>query len=132
MRKSILLILLLSFLYQNTSSFWIITWFYIDRDYIAQNVCVNRFQADSTCKGSCYLKSELTAESDKKPDLPNLTIKQTQPLFYQNITSLTSDNLPSYFKVIYPKYLDAFFKDNLIFGVFEPPENLVTPLRLIS
>ena len=41
--------------------------FYIQQDYIAQNLCINRFDAIPVCKGQCYLKKQLkTNENQEK------------------------------------------------------------------
>ncbi|MBW3517731.1 hypothetical protein [Flavobacterium sp. NKUCC04_CG] len=122
MKKSILILLLLSFIYQNTSSFWIITAFYINRDYIAQNVCINRFDAIPVCNGTCYLQQELSADSDKKPDLPIIKIKEAQPLFYENISYQTVVTSTVLSPRTYPKYHSKFIISNLVFSLFQPPE----------
>lgn len=122
MRKSIFLILLISFVYQNTSSFWILTKFYIDQEYIAQTICVNRFEQSNTCQGNCYLQSELSADSDNKPDLPNFLLKETQPLFYQNFSWLLKQDTTCYTQVSYPRYLNKGLYKDLIFSVFDPPK----------
>lgn len=122
MKKSIFTILLLSFIYQNTSSFWIITAFYINRDYIAKNVCINRFDTIPVCNGTCYLQQELSADSDKKQELPIIKLKEVQPLFYQNITYQTAVVKAFIAPRIYPKYYSKFIISNLVFSLFQPPE----------
>jgi len=85
MKKRILFLLLLSFIYQNTSSFWILTSFYINQAYIAANICVNRFDAIPICNGNCYLQQELSEDSDKKMELPTIKSKEIQPLFHHYV-----------------------------------------------
>ncbi|MCP1994890.1 hypothetical protein [Flavobacterium sp. HSC-61S13] len=122
MKKSIFTILLLSFIYQNTSSFWIITAFYINRDYIAKNVCINRFDTIPVCNGSCYLQQELSADSDKKQELPIIKLKEVQPLFYQSIPYQIAVAKVFIAPRIYPKYYSKFIISNLVFSLFQPPE----------
>lgn len=65
MKKVIVLFLLFIFTFQITKSFWIISSFHINRDYIAKNICINRFDKIPTCKGQCYLDSELSKEQNE-------------------------------------------------------------------
>ncbi|QHC86199.1 hypothetical protein AS589_16080 [Empedobacter brevis] len=121
MRKSILFILLLSFLYQNTSSIWIITSFYINQDYIAKNICVNRFDLIPVCNGKCYLQKELSADSEKEKQIPNIKVQEVQPLFCQIIYQYTLETL-TVVHLIYPEYSSEFLVSNMISSVFQPPE----------
>lgn len=125
MKKQLLLLLLLSFIYQNTSSFWILTSFYINQTYIAENICINRFDAIPMCYGSCYLQSELSEDSDKKMDLPLLKTKEIQPLFsqswayeYEVIPRFTLENIP------YPSYVNPLEITPFVSAVFQPPEQV--------
>lgn len=125
MKKQLLLLLLLSFLYQNTSSFWILTSFYINQAYIAENICINRFDAIPMCYGSCYLQSELSEDSDKKMDLPQLKMKEIQPLFSQSmayepyeVRPILLENEP------YPSDVNTLEFNAFVFSVFQPPERV--------
>lgn len=62
MKKVIVIFLLFIFTIQITKSFWIISSFHINRDYIAKNICINRFDKIPTCKGQCFLDDELSKE----------------------------------------------------------------------
>ncbi|WHT39117.1 hypothetical protein QNH98_19610 [Myroides sp. mNGS23_01] len=123
MKKQLLLLLLLSFIYQNTSSFWILTSFYINQRYIAENICINRFDAIPMCYGSCYLQSELSEDSEKKTEFPIFKTKEVQPLFSQSMAyqpdvvhPIILENIP------YPNYMDTLVISNFIYAVFQPPE----------
>ncbi|MGS4344298.1 hypothetical protein ACKUSY_01610 [Myroides odoratus] len=123
MKKQLLLFLLLSFIYQNTSSFWILTSFYINQTYIVENICINRFDAIPMCYGSCYLQSELSEDSDKKMDLPLMKTKEIQPLFnqsmayeYEVVPRITIEHKP------YPSYVNTLEIIPFVSAVFQPPE----------
>lgn len=123
MKKQLLLLLLLSFIYQNTSSFWILTSFYLNQTYIAENICINRFDAIPMCYGSCYLQSELSEDSDKKMELPLLKTKEIQPLFsqamtyeYEGVSRVNLENIP------YPSYVNILEIIPFVSAVFQPPE----------
>lgn len=123
MKKSILFILLLSFLYQSTSSIWIITSFYINQDYIAKNICINRFDAIPVCNGKCFLEKELSADAEKGQQIPNIKNKEVHPLFFQviNYKPVTAYN-QAFTQIDYPEYIPNFILSKLVFPVFRPPE----------
>ena len=123
MKKHIVWLLLLSFLYQNTSSFWILTSFYFNQTYIAENICVNRFDAIPMCYGSCYLQEELAQDSDKKTELPLLKTKEIQPLFAQALFDHACDivRIPD-FVVHQTPLVSTLVVQNFVFSVFQPPE----------
>ena len=123
MKKVVVYFLLFIFTIQSTKSLWIITSFQINRDYIASNLCINRFDKIPTCKGQCYLNNELSKEQkNNKKNLttiekdsifiaPQFTVIQT-PIYYNNILK----NKFSYHKTT--KYTSFLFS-------FENPPELV-------
>lgn len=123
MKKSILFILLLSFLYQSTSSIWIITSFYINQDYIAKNICINRFDTIPVCNGKCFLEKELSADAEKEQQIPNIKNKEVHPLFLQviNYKPVTA-YIQGFTQIDYPEYTSNFIFSKLVFSVFQPPE----------
>lgn len=123
MKKSVLFILLLSFLYQSTSSIWIITSFYLNQDYIAKNICINRFDAIPVCNGKCFLEKELSADAEKEQKIPNIKIKEVSPLFIQHVNykSVTT-HIQTINQIDYPEYISNFILSKLVFSIFQPPE----------
>lgn len=79
MKKVIVLFLLFIFTFQITKSFWIISSFHINRNYIAKNICINRFDKIPTCKGQCFLTKELNKEQNENNK--NITITEKDALF---------------------------------------------------
>jgi hypothetical protein len=100
--------------------------FKINQDYIANNLCENRFNPNLTCKGKCILMKKLKAtEKDSNGQRSaNIKLKFETPFcqyhnsliyVYKNITTQNSSTIhfePSY-------YLKTFTS-----GIFHPP-NLV-------
>lgn len=121
MKKCISYLLLAGFLFQVTLQLWILTIFYIQRDYIAANVCINRFDAVPVCKGQCYLVKELT-ENEKKQDqqFPDLKQKEIQ-MFVQ----VSHPWAPVPAKDSHPAVVVArssqFISYELICSIFHPP-----------
>ncbi|WP_396191795.1 hypothetical protein [Flavobacterium sp.] len=121
MKKVVVYFLLFIFTIQSTKSLWIITSFQINRDYIASNLCINRFDKIPTCKGQCFLNNELSKEQkDNKKNLTTIEkdtifiapqfIAIQKPNFYKSI----SNNTFSTYKA--PKY------NSFLFSFENPPE----------
>lgn len=123
MKKIVVYILLFIFTIQSTKSLWIITSFQINREYIAENLCINRFDKIPTCKGQCFLNNELSQE--QKDNKKNLTIIEKESIFIvpqfiviqtPNYSISISKNIFSFHKTI--KYTSFLFN-------FENPPELV-------
>lgn len=86
MKKLFTYILLAGFVIQSCSQLLVMTSFYLNRDYIAENLCVNRFDAIPLCKGQCYLEKELKKNEQRQeqhfPDLKQKEIQLFQPTFF--------------------------------------------------
>jgi len=61
---TILLILLVAA--QSFSKWCLIAEFQVSRDFIAQNLCVNRLNPISCCKGTCFLNKKLADDESKQ------------------------------------------------------------------
>jgi hypothetical protein len=70
-------------LFQSTSKLWILGAFYLNRNYISNTLCVNRFEAIPICKGQCYLNKELKENEKQEQNFPDLKQKESL-LFYQD------------------------------------------------
>ncbi len=79
MKKAWIYFLLFIFCFQSTQSLWIITSFELNRDYIAKNLCINRFDKIPVCKGQCFLNKELNKE--QKDHKKNLTTLEKEVLY---------------------------------------------------
>jgi len=62
---SILLFIALSF--HLVVQLSIVTWYEVNKDYIAKNLCVNRNKPELKCCGKCYLKKQLN-KADQQTD----------------------------------------------------------------
>lgn len=61
---TILLIVLVAA--QSFSKWCLIAEFQVNRDYIARNLCVNRLNPVSCCKGTCFLTKKLSDDENKQ------------------------------------------------------------------
>lgn len=103
MKKVIVIFLLFIFTIQTTKSLWIITSFQINRDYIASNLCINRFDKIPTCKGQCFLTKELNKEQNENK---------------RNITTIEKDSIfiaPHFDVIQTPKFFKSILKNKFSF-----------------
>ena len=106
---------------QSVSKLWVLGSFYANREYITNNLCVNRFDAIPVCKGKCYLEKTLKENEQKERQLPDFKQKEIQ-LFYQKsfFTSLADQQTEiqlSFISLEQKKYHYDFLA-----SVFHPPQ----------
>ena len=97
-------------------------WLELNRDYISENLCINRFEPELMCSGQCYI-DDLTieaAEADPE-ELPGVQSEQRIPI---SLISPTSYDLalftPEQMLVPDPLYLHSY-SFQYVEGVFRPP-----------
>lgn len=122
MKKLLIHIMLLTFVFQSTCNFWIIISFYANRDYIAENICINRFDQIPVCKGQCFLNQKLQENEKQEQKLPSLKIKEIQ--LFCHIADDTYTKMPVLFQE-YPK--PAILPDCILIkkhstSIFHPPK----------
>lgn len=67
-------ILILLIMTQVFSKWFMVLSFKINQDYIAKNLCENRYRPKLNCKGNCVLMKKLKQEEKKEQNAP-ITIK---------------------------------------------------------
>jgi hypothetical protein len=121
MKKVIVIFLLFIFTIQTTKSLWIVTSFHVNRDYIAENTCINRFDKIPTCKGQCFLNMELSKE--QKENKANITVAEKDTVFI--VTSFEETDL-TILAIVSNKKQQDFLKltkyTAFIFNFENPPE----------
>lgn len=97
--------------------------FYIQRDYIAANFCVNRYEPVSTCDGKCFLMQQLQENEEKERSLPDLEQKEIQLFVQQQIVLQQGKSVQSGSarKLIFQESLisSTFFS-----AIFHPPAHI--------
>ncbi|MFC4478878.1 hypothetical protein [Flavobacterium chungangensis] len=120
MKKCITLFLLMLLAFQNAGSIWIIGDFYINRDYIAKNVCINRFDSIPICNGKCYLDTKLKANDKQEQQFPTITYKEMQ-LFFESPLEFLLTPIDFVIKKKYPLLQSGGQKSNYVFSIYHPP-----------
>ena len=114
----------MSFLILLTSLRDLVTYanFYHNQDYIAQNLCVNRFDAVLMCNGKCYLKDSLSENHESEDSkLPVLPEEERAIYIIPIITSLLNPFTSHQLKKDSIAYKSSVYVFEYLDEVFHPP-----------
>jgi hypothetical protein len=110
-------------LLQSFSKVVIVLNYELNKDYIAQNLCVNRAQVEKKCQGKCHLAKKMKEDEQRekapvnpikeKAEITVYTTENSRTLFTPSITDITH-----YTPFLFPAYT-AFYP-----MVFHPPSFL--------
>lgn len=107
-------------LLQTFSQLFLLTAFYMQRDFIASVFCENKDQLQMNCKGKCYLNKQLKKQEQQERELPGQVSKIKPDVFVTNLYTLFQAN-PFYTT----QHLFIEFKKDELAGVskyvFRPP-----------
>jgi hypothetical protein len=121
MNKTLIVLFITLFALHTCSKLVIIGAFYANKKYIAENICENRFNANSNCEGSCYLTSML--EEDDKSELPQSTNKLKEiELYNTSISYQVKKHIEIVLLSIFPKHLSIPLCSGFPFSIFHPPQ----------
>lgn len=77
-KKSAAFILVLIFALQTFHAGFVTIWFYANRNYVAEKLCINKSRPMLKCNGKCFLSKKLKeAEKENQDGLP-YSIKQQE------------------------------------------------------
>lgn len=98
--------------------------FKANQEYIAENLCINRFNLESDCKGKCILMQKLTESRKKesKTPFPIPEIEQVGTSLY--VVSEQKDNLikRKKIKTQFNSFDDETWKQLYVSSIFHPPK----------
>lgn len=127
MKRLVSLLLAITFIMQSTSQLWIVGVFYANRDYIAKNLCINRFDAIPVCKGSCYLEEKLQQDQKQQQNShPDLKVKEVLLFAYTPTLTIEHNKYYTIYKkdTILIRDFD-FTPQEYILSIFHPPDAIV-------
>lgn len=114
--------LLFVFSIQTFKSLWIVSSFHINRNYIAENICINRFDKIPTCKGKCVLDNQLSKEQKQNKETWSSTEK-TSDFIVPELSHLLPECTIKLFSADLPtKYISSVC-EFFIIKIKNPPEN---------
>ncbi|WP_336837991.1 hypothetical protein [Sphingobacterium siyangense] len=121
--KQFIWILLPLMLLQSFSNVWLWSVFELNRDYIARNECVNRFNEKAlSCRGQCVLMKKMREHEEKEQKnlesrIIDVVFVDSSRNFSFDISFLThEDNIG----LTYPEYKQDY-SYHPIFTIFHPP-----------
>lgn len=121
MKKILVIVFLIAFLFQSSGKLWVLVSFYAQREYIAEKLCVNRFDLLPLCQGQCYLGEQLKENEKKEQNLPDIKQKELQ-LFCQSNISFQLNKLAIELPATHFHRTLAFSSSTFLFSVFHPPQ----------
>lgn len=121
MRSAVSAILLLLLIFQAFYSLTVVTYFYANRPYIASVLCENRTKPESGCKGSCYLRKQLSKAQDSENKDAEVRQK-VEVLQYLPVDSPPMPMATAVGEPIYRSILPSFYSYLLQVEFFHPPQ----------
>ena len=83
MKQILVILVAMSLLLQTNSKLVFIADYYLNKDYIAKNLCENRNKPEMNCCGKCCLKKKLVNdEKDQSPSSGSQRGKEEVTLYY--------------------------------------------------
>lgn len=120
--KQFIWILLPLMLLQSFSTVWLWSVFELNRDYIAKNECINRFNGkELSCKGQCVLMKKMREHEEKEQK--NLETRILDVVFINNNLNFTFETSPfdeTTVTLVFPT-LEEDYAYRPIFSIFHPP-----------
>lgn len=117
--------LLVLFLINTTSQLWVFSAFYLNRDYVAANLCINRFDAESGCNGACVLERELAENEEHQQKSADLKGKELVLYIETGEAAALLCDPDVRGKRSYPLIIPGPFLCQYIPFVFRPPAYIV-------
>lgn len=107
-------------LLQSTGNCWIVAAFYLNRNYIASELCINRFDLIPVCKGSCYLDKKIK-ENDRQQEGNTASRLKEITLFCQPFDLAPAKPVSPGIIITFCDYHSPYFPQLLIRQIFRPP-----------
>lgn len=124
MKRLLALLLFLAMQVPLMNQWGAVAYYRINRDYIAENLCVNRDKPMLNCNGQCYLAKKLKAAEEKErksnserlEKMPEvvLSFQAIQPVFTARF--IASEHIENHFKST------ELFLNTAAKGFFHPPQ----------
>jgi hypothetical protein len=82
LRKAVSILLILAMSMQSLYQLGLVTWFEVNREYVAAVLCVNKKKPQMHCKGQCYLKKQMQKAEEKQPAAGEPSREKTEFQFF--------------------------------------------------
>ncbi|HVI43952.1 MAG TPA: hypothetical protein VM802_03765 [Chitinophaga sp.] len=123
MKRILSIWLLCITLIQGTGQCWIVASFYLNRSYIAENLCVNRFDLIPVCRGICFLEQQMTEHEKQQDRMPDVKYREIM-LFCQHETCTVSGTPVAEHDIVFNNYQSPYKPYMPVQHIFKPPARL--------
>jgi hypothetical protein len=83
MRKQLITIfLMMIWLCQLSGRYLVMFEYYLNQDFVAKNLCINRDKPQLQCNGKCHLKKQLSEEERRDKESPERRAENRTETFY--------------------------------------------------
>lgn len=98
--------------------------FFVNRNYIAQEVCINRFDLVPLCKGSCFLEDQLNQNEQQQDTLPDLKASPQSLWTVQVINNTPAISVQAVPEQNFFSYYNQLLPHVFLQGLLKPPPSL--------
>ena len=122
MKQATSILLIFLFLLQAFGSTVLLSNYYINKDYIASVLCINKSKPKLKCNGKCHLSKQLkTAEENEKAPFNSPFEKVNFQLFSKSLNQIMVLNIADYQSEQFSDYSLPNYEQQLS-AVFHPPQ----------
>ena len=110
-------------LFQTVSSIGLLAGYYLNREYIAEFLCINKQKPELKCNGKCYLKKQLSQNDEGHAKAPQRIKEQKEVILFLEKT-VTAKSIPAAGLKIY--MVDSSKESgSFLTEIFHPPQYLL-------
>lgn len=124
MKALSVILLSLVILLQPLSKFMLVAEYQVNKNYIAEFLCVNKSRPQLKCEGKCHLAKELKQADAHEKDRPAPVKDHAEVVFFYQPSSTFHFRFPVVLKTHYPVFASRQVTPP-VFGIFHPPRFLV-------
>ncbi len=97
--------------------------YYTFKQYIIENLCINRDKPGSCCEGKCYLEKRIKENSEDNPQEKQNSVVGQLKRIESNLPEKLSLHFYTRKTTISPEYLVTFYSCNFYQSIFHPPKS---------
>ncbi|HEY4798797.1 MAG TPA: hypothetical protein VII99_06935 [Bacteroidia bacterium] len=120
MKKVIAIVLAAGILFQSFSKVIIFFNYEVNKDFIAQNLCVNRNKPQMHCNGLCHLKKQFAKAEKQEESVPFQNMKDKNEIQFFSFCKIPATNSIFNCEIVFADY-SFYLTSNPHSSVFHPP-----------
>jgi hypothetical protein len=123
MKKTVSILLILVMSAQSLYRLGMVTWFEMNREYIAKVLCINKTEPEKGCNGQCYLKKNLQ-KTDTPDNTPQSSAREKSPSVDFLVEAFACRFTPAFRLLSEHSGYYRFLPEGTTHSVFHPPSPL--------